>query len=584
MNSVNMKNNEEGKAWRPKMVDLLVRGTALLQSQPKADALKIAIIGSVTTDMIARAVAFGAAAEQDAVQVWQASFGVWRQEILAPNSELYHYQPDIILIVITWRDLVEQLPLSLNEEEMKGLIASKVAGWRKLWSLIQERLPQCRIIHHLPSYRPASYLGVAEERLPSSFVNQINLIRKEFLRNNKDIFFMDTKGLVDDAEAYYAAKLPFSQDCLPEYVAKFRSVFRQITNCSKKVLVLDLDNTLWGGVIGDDGVEGIALGQGSALGEAFLAFQNYVCDLAARGIILAICSKNDRNIAMTGFTHSGSSLSESSFAAIECSWDDKASGIRRIAQTLNVGLDSIVFVDDNPVECALVSEHLPMVVSICLGSDPSKFIDCIDKGYWFSAQSLSEEDFIRSQAYQARVQAQEALDDSVDFESFLTSLNMVGSVVEANKHDEERLAQMEGKTNQFNITTRRYKLTDIQKFIKEENACIFVVRLKDKFGDHGIVSSIIGKIKGNTLRIDSWLMSCRVFSRTLEQFIMNNLLSFCRHRGIETIEGEYIPSPKNKVVSDLYRNLGFSHSSDNIWLFKISEKTIDFITYINKDN
>ncbi|CCT58816.1 HAD-IIIC family phosphatase [Acetobacter pasteurianus] len=580
MNSVNTEINEEGKAWRPKMVDVLVKGTALLQSQPEGNAFKIAIIGSVTTDMIARAVAFGAAAEQTTVKVWQASFGVWRQEILVPSSELYQYQPDIILIAITWRDLVERLPLSLSEEDVKERIASNTAGWRKLWSLLQERIPKCRIIHHLPSYMPVSYLGIAEERLPASFRCQIDFIRQEFLRNNKDIFFLDTTGLVDDAGAYYAAKLPFAQDCLPEYTARFRSVFRQAINRSKKVLVLDLDNTLWGGVIGDDGVEGIVLGEGNAQGEAFSAFQNYIRDLAARGIILAICSKNDRSIAMTGFTHSGSSLNENSFAAIECSWDDKANGIRRIAQTLNIGLDSVVFVDDNPVECALVSENLPMVVSICLGRDPSKFIECVDKGYWFSAQSLSAEDFMRSQAYQARVQAQEALGDSIDFESFLTSLGMIGSVVEANKNDEERLAQMEGKTNQFNLTTRRYKLTDIQKFIKEDDTCILAVRLKDKFGDHGIVSSLIGKIKGNTLRIDSWLMSCRVFSRTLEQFIMNDLLSFCQNRGIENIEGEYIPSTKNKVVSNLYRDLGFIHVSDGIWTLKVSKNK--FITHISK--
>lgn len=182
--------------------------------------------------------------------------------------------------------------------------------------------------------------------------------------------------------------------------------------------MIDLDNTVWGGVIGDDGVDGILLGSGTPKGEAFSAFQYYIKELAARGVILAICSKNNREIALTGFEHSGGFLAYSDFSAIECSWDDKVNAIKRIAQTLNVGLDSFVFIDDNPVECLLVFENLPMVTTICLGNDPAQFVACVDQGYWFSSQSLGMNDFLRGQAYQARAQALEAIETATDLDSF----------------------------------------------------------------------------------------------------------------------------------------------------------------------
>lgn len=226
----------QGLPWRPKMVDVLVKGAALLQAPPKENALKIAVVGSVTTDMIARAVAFGASAECEDVSVWQAPFGVWRQEILMPDSALYQYKPDILLIVLTWRDFIKTLPLTMSAEEAKEYIIAKTAEWRQIWSMVQEKLPHCRIIQHLPSYAPVSLSGIAEKRIPASFYSQIDLFRESFLDKGNDIFFLDTIGLTEDCGAYYAAKLPFAQDCIPEYVARFRAVFRQAISRPKKFL------------------------------------------------------------------------------------------------------------------------------------------------------------------------------------------------------------------------------------------------------------------------------------------------------------------------------------------------------------
>jgi len=338
---------------------------------------------------------------------------------------------------------------------------------------------------------------------------------------------------------------------LPDYVARFRAALRQATGRGKKVLVLDLDNSLWGGVIGDDGVDGLALGPGSPRGEAFEAFQAYAKALAARGVILAVCSKNDRAIAETGFSHAASRLALADFAAFECGWTDKVFGLRRIAQTLNLGLDAMVFADDNPAECALVRAELPEVAVVELGADPAEFVARLEEGYWFAAQGFSAEDFTRNQAYQARAQAAQAREEAVDLDGFLRGLDMQGRVFRADAAAIPRIAQLEGKTNQFNLTARRYDEAAIAAFAAREDALV----------------------------IDSWLMSCRVFSRTLEHFMLRALCREAQLRGLTWLRGEYIPTPKNAVVADLFPRLGFTLAADGrFWACDVA--AVDAVSFI----
>jgi FkbH-like protein len=566
-----------GNAPRPKPVDIFVHGTRLLAAVE--GALRIAIAGSATTELIARAAAVGAAQEGLAPVIMQSPFGAWRQEALDPGSSLHRFAPDVVLLATDWRDAVTDLRPDAGCEEAAAAVAAQVRMYRMVWDRLRAGAPGRRIFQHLPALPPARLTDIAEWRLPGSPRAQIAAFRGALLEAGPDIVFLDTEGLAQNAAAWFGAKLPFAQDQLPDYVARFRAALRQATGRGKKVLVLDLDNSLWGGVIGDDGVDGLALGPGSPQGEAFEAFQAYAKALAARGVILAVCSKNDRAIAETGFSHAASRLALADFAAFECGWTDKVFGLRRIAQTLNLGLDAIVFADDNPAECALVRAELPEVAVVELGADPAEFVARLEEGYWFAAQGFSAEDFTRNQAYQARAQAAQAREEAVDLDGFLRGLDMQGRVFRADAAAIPRIAQLEGKTNQFNLTARRYDEAAIAAFAAREDALVLAATLKDRFGDHGLVASLVAMVEGDALVIDSWLMSCRVFSRTLEHFMLRALCREAQLRGLTWLRGEYIPTPKNAVVADLFPRLGFTLAAGGrFWACDVA--AVDAVSFI----
>ncbi len=568
-----------GSAPKPKPVEIFVHGTRLLAA--KEGQLRIAIAGAATTDLIARAAAVGAAQEGIAPVIYQAPFGAWRQEALDGGSALHKFAPDLVVLVTDWRDAVTELPLSATAAEINEVVTGKIAGFRAVWDALRAGAAGRRIVQHLPAAPAAQLGGIAELRTPASAQAQLAAVRAAMLQAGPDIAFLDTEGLAQDAAAWFGAKLPFAQDHLPEYVARFRSILRQITGRAKKVLALDLDNTLWGGVIGDDGVDGLALGPDTPKGEAFAAFQTYAKALAARGVVLAVCSKNDPAVAAAGFTHPHSVLAYADFPAFECAWTDKAAGLRRIAQTLNLGLDSIVFADDNPAECALIRAELPEVTVVELGEDPAAFISLVEEGRWFESQGLSAEDLARGQAYQTRAQAAGAQADAADLDSFLKTLEMHGRVFVAEGAALTRIAQLEGKTNQFNLTTPRHNDAAIAAFAAREDALVLGATLADKFGDHGLVSSMVAVVQGNALVIDSWLMSCRVFSRTLEHFMLRDVIIRAQARGLTRIVGAYVPTAKNAVVADLYPRLGFTELEPGArWERPVTKPADDIVTFI----
>ncbi len=568
-----------GTAPKPTPVNIFVHGTRLLGA--KEGQLRIAVAGAVTTDLIARAVGVGAAQENIAPVIYQGPFGAWRQEALDGNSALHRFAPDLVVLVTDWRDAVVELPLNTPAAAVEEAVATKIAGYRRAWDALRAGSSGRRIVQHLPAAPAAQLVGIAELRSPASPRAQLAIFRAAMLAAGPDIAFLDTEGLADDPAAWFGAKLPFAQDNLPEYVARFRSVLRQITGRAKKVLALDLDNTLWGGVIGDDGVEGIALGPDTPKAEAFHAFQSYAKSLAARGVILAVCSKNDPAIAATGFSHPHSVLAHADFPAFECAWTDKAGGLRRIAKTLNVGVDSIVFADDNPAECALIREQLPEVAVVELGDDPASFIGRLEEGRWFESQGLSAEDLARGSAYQARAQAAAAESDAADLPSFLKNLEMRGRVFRAEGAALTRIAQLEGKTNQFNLNTTRHADAAIAGFAARPDALVLGATLADKFGDHGLISSIVAVAEGDALVIDNWLMSCRVFSRSLEPFMLRALLAEAAARGLARIVGSYTPTPKNDVVANLYPSLGFTEiEQGRRWERAVAAPTDDLVSYI----
>jgi FkbH-like protein len=580
-------------ATEPALTDIFVQGAKLLLAgrdggEGADGALRIAIVGTMTTEFVARALAIACVQENVFPLIEQAPYGAFHQEILDPNSNLYRFKPQIVVLVIGWRDCVTELPLNADAEAARAAIGKRVDELDKLWRTLQSRTA-ARIIQHLVAPPPFRLTGVGERSLPGSPIQQVAAFNQEVcMRGSGRILFLDLARLSQERGAlamleprgWFATKAPFETSFLPSYVPALRGVLRNATARAKKALVLDLDNTLWGGVIGDDGVEGLRLGPGDALGEAYADFQSYVAQLGARGVILAVCSKNSPKVAETGFTHPASVLQRKDFAAFECSWNDKVGGLRRIAATLNIGLDSLVFVDDNPAECDLVRKELPEVATVHLGDEPSDFIRRLEEGYWFELQNFTMDDLGRANAYQARAAVAMEREQAADLESYLTGLDMKGAIFAPSGAEIQRVAQLEQKTNQFNLLTKRYDEATIRSFLARTDHVVWAASLADKHGDHGLVSVLIGEIRNDALNVQEWLMSCRVFSRTLEQGIMRELITYSKKRGIEKIVGSYRQTAKNGVVADLYPRLGFGAVGEAVWERDTSASLDDLVTYI----
>ncbi|MFS0851639.1 WcbI family polysaccharide biosynthesis putative acetyltransferase [Novosphingobium panipatense] len=537
----------------------------------QGETAKIAVVGDLTLDLLAASIGYGAFQEGVLPQLYVAPYGSFVQEVIDPNAGLHRFAPDVVVLAPDWRQHIESLPITASQEEVDQELEATVARFQSLWDQLTANQP-CRIIQHLFSPTGLNFRGLADRLSPASLDNQCAALNRMLIAAAGDrVQWVEIDSLAhavgvtrwSSERHYQASRLPFDPAFLVDYVAYFRAAWRTGAAKGKKVLAVDLDNTLWGGVIGDDGVEGIKLGAGSPESEAFADWGRYVKALSARGIILAICSKNNPVLAATGFDHPHSPLALEDFAAVEISWDDKASGLRRLAAKLNVGLDSFVFVDDNPFECDLVRQNAPEVSVVELGTDPSAFIDILEKGRWFDLAGYTQEDIGRAKAYRARSAAESERASATDIDSYLRGLQMEAQTHEATASHLARLAQMEKKTNQFNLTTRRLSLEQLDVLRQSDDAILLAFDLKDRHADHGLVSSLVAMREDNTLRIDSWLMSCRVFSRSFEDYILNELITRAVDLGVEKIVGEYLPTAKNIVVADLFERLGFSRADDS---------------------
>ncbi len=367
----------------------------------------------------------------------------------------------------------------------------------------------------------------------------------------------------DDPGHWHASKLGFSPSALPVYGDVVARTMAAVRGLSRKCLVLDLDNTLWGGVIGDDGLGGIQLGQGSAVGEAYLAIQRMALALRARGVILAVCSKNEEANARAPFReHPDMLLREDHIAVFQANWTDKAANLRAIAQTLNIGVDALVFLDDNPAERMQVRRELPLVGVPELPDDPALYPRTLAAAGYFEAVAFSKEDRKRADMYQANAQRAAALNAGGDISAYLASLDMVCTINFVEDVARARVAQLINKSNQFNLTTRRYSEGELVAAIRDPAKHVVQVRLVDRFGDNGIISVLIADKGSDAWEIDTWLMSCRVLGRRVEEACLGHLAAMAREVGAKALIGKYIPSPKNDMVKDHYGKLGFSQIAE----------------------
>jgi FkbH-like protein len=388
----------------------------------------------------------------------------------------------------------------------------------------------------------------------------------------KSGLFFNLKNLVhkigianwNDPRMYHLAKLPFSSQFNGIYSNALIHLIIAEKGLSKKALILDLDNTLWGGVIGDDGLDGIKAYIGDPIGESYLSFQSYCKRLKERGVILAVCSKNNKSNALLPFKkNQDMSLKESDFAVFKANWNNKVDNIKEISKELNIGLDSLVFIDDNPIERHLVREYLPEVEVLEISNDVSTYPEIISVSGCFETIRFSDDDLKRSDDYLSNKERKTLESESTDISDYLKSLKMESQINEVEIKNLTRPLQLTLKTNQFNITNKRRSEKDFKKILSDPNYTVLQFRLKDKFGDNGIVSVIILENKKTYLDIDTWVMSCRVFSRTLEFFIFDKIVECAKELNLKKISGEYFETEKNVLVREIYKNFGFEKAEEN---------------------
>lgn len=511
-------------------------------------------------------------------ELWKGDFDNYISEILDPESELYTFRPDVIVLIPADQRCVYPGPLTDAPEQQKAEAARMAA----------DLLDLCRVAHDrsgaeviLANFLPASEFDPGSFRVRTwgsnwSFRKLVNLelgINAPSFVHICDAEFLATRrgaASSHDPRAWFETKQLYSSDFAVEIAREISSIVASLHRPSKKVLALDLDNTLWGGVIGDDGMTGIEIGGTHARGEAFKQFQLAIASLARRGVVLAVCSKNDyKNAAEPFEKHPEMILKLKDIACFQANWEPKSENLRRIAQELNLGLDSIIFVDDNPAEIEIVKQFVPEIETIWLGSDPAEYAAQLLNSRFFEPRSITEDDLKRGEQYQQQAARAQAMSSGTDMQAYLTSLEMHSVISEFTPVDVPRISQLINKSNQFNVTTRRRTEAEVEALLSDPDYYAFSVRLADKFGDNGLISVVIVKVEKETAIVDTWLMSCRVLKRQMEDEVANEIVRLAKQRGCTTVIGHYIPSEKNGMVRDLFPHMGFS----------LVEETPEHVTY-----
>ncbi|MBS0282518.1 MAG: HAD family hydrolase [Proteobacteria bacterium] len=538
-------------------------------------AVRLAILGSSMVSHLIPAIRVAFMRRGMWAEIYTNPFGQYLQDLMDPASALHAFKPNAILFAFDARHALGKANAGRDAAASDRAVEDAADHCAHVWNMARQDFA-CPIIQQtiLPLF-PA-LLGSNEHRLPGSpqaMTRRINQrIRERADEAGVDILALDTRAMEDglgnwhDPVLWHRAKIEIAPPMAPLYGDLVARIVAAQRGRSYKCLVLDLDNTLWGGVIGDDGIEGIVLGQGSSEGEAFIAFQDYAQRLSERGIILAVCSKNDETIALTPFArHPDMVLKRSSFAAFIANWSDKATNLRAIAAEINIGLDALVFADDNPFERNLVRRELPMVAVPELPEDAAFYAKCIADGGYFESVRMTGEDFSRAGQYQANAEREFARQATADLPAYLKSLEMEMRVTPFDSVGQARITQLINKTNQFNLTTRRYAERDVEAAMADKDTVTFQIRLTDKYGDNGMIAVVIAKpsSRPGELMIDTWLMSCRVLGRQVEQATLNLLVGEASKRGYRALVGEFRPTEKNGLVRDHYAKLGFEQDGAN---------------------
>jgi FkbH-like protein len=532
-----------------------------------ASSFRLTILGNYTTHYLSDALVATGPRHGLIIDVTEAPYDQLAQEVFNAESVLRGSKPDAILLAIDHRSLgiVENL---VDAENARAVVARTIELLRSLVEHVRSTMAVPCILQTLPQPNE-SWTGSFDALYPGSVRCQVAAINQGI----RDLCVETRSPLLDaeflaasiglarwhDANLWHSSKVAQSLDFVPHLAEHLAKVIAAVRGKSRKCLVLDLDNTIWGGVIGDDGMEGIKLANGSPVGEAFRAVQSYALACRQRGIVLAVCSKNEEANAREPFrAHPDMLLREDHIAVFIANWIDKASNLRAIAETLNIGIDALVFVDDNPAERARIRQMLPDVAVPELPEDPAYYAETLAAASYFEALTISEDDRLRADFYQSNAVRSAEMHKLGSIDEYLASLDMECTLLPFDEVGRARISQLINKSNQFNLTTKRYTEVQVAEIEHDPNAFHLQVRLVDRFGDNGMISVVIFKKAGPEWLCDTWLMSCRVLGRRVEEAILQTIVAQARAEGAEALVGRYIPSAKNAMVAEHFGKLGFS--------------------------
>ena len=527
---------------------------------------RIAVLGGSTTNEIVDQLELFLLNYGIEPEFYQSEYAQFWQDAVFGNEELNEFKPDIIFIHTNWRNITSFPTTSDTISDVETRLVNEYKRLVTMWEKIAERY-QCPIIQNnfdRPGWRLLGNSDIADYRGKSNFISRLNQMIYGYAQTHKSFYINDIDYLAAchglDAWSnplyWHMYKYSLCLDAIPSLAKSVADIIKSIYGKNKKLLMCDLDNTLWGGIVGDDGVEGIHVGPEVPMGQIYCEFQNYIKELKSIGVLLAVNSKNDEENAIAGLNHPDGILKPDDFICIKANWENKDQNARQIAADVNLGVDSFVFIDDNPTEREIMKQA-DMGVAVPVMDCVENYLHILDRSGFFEVTTLSNDDVARTEMYKSNLQRVQLQESVGDYNEFLRSLDMKATIREFEPIYIQRIAQLTNKSNQFNLTTLRCSETDIEKMQADGHHICLYGKLEDKFGDNGVVSVIVGEKRQQELHMILWLMSCRVLKRGMEDAMLDTLVAESKKENIQAIIGYYYPTTKNKMVEKFYERMGF---------------------------
>lgn len=543
--------------------------------------IRIAFLGSFTLNGFEETIQVQCSEEKINCITYNAPYNQYNQEILNKNSDLYKFNPDIIFFLIDNRTILDNLfyfPYEYSEEDRKKFVDEKYLELENLIKTISENLQSKLVITNfvIPTYSP---FGIFESKVEfglKDIVLDLNKKLKELCKNQDSVYLYDFNSFVTkfgernvlEYKKMFFGDIKISFDTIPYLIYEFVGYLKPLLGLNKKCIVLDLDNTLWGGIVGEEGFEGIKLGPDPA-GRPFVEFQRVLKSLLKSGIILAINSTNNSEDAMKVIKeHPHMVLKEEDFACLKINWNDKIANMKDIAKELNIGLDSMVFFDDDPVNRELIKMSIPEIKTIDLPQDPSSYALILRDLNDFNVLKITDDDFKRAKMYSQEQERHDLESTTKNLDEYLKKLDIKVKVQLADKFSIPRISQLSLKTNQFNLTTKRYQEEEIKKFAKDDKMIVGCAEVEDKFGESGITNIFIIKKNNEEWILDTFLLSCRIIGRGIEEGILGKIIEMAKKEGVKKIKAQFIPTQKNKPAENFLSNYGFQKEG-KYWIFSL---------------